>query len=820
MSYKKLSKKASRVMADKSISKSFKGILRIAHILDSPDSENNDDDINKLSDIFYNNFRSFNSRKLINIDGKADKDNTVGYPKAYPYGLSETDAIARYKSEDVFKNAKLPICDSLGNYLNINIGLNGVVFGSNEDIGKGTTETKYFPILSSKDFVIGMDPIKKATEKSLIANQDFKVSIIDSETSENKAKLIVDHNNKKRTVYTAENKLVGDDYGLMVSQESWDRDSYDANETIDLKTELVDLTEYVKSRIDKYLNSNMVPVPPGTVIWQYTSLWNYYAKTDDGFGLDFAGHRPKLATDDNSTVASLNLKTYPFNNSVINSDYNTIPVKTNKLLGYNSKANNSSFTEIVPLYKRDYLLCDGKKYYITPINNSRNANLNVLFDRLINLFLAIGYHYTDIYKETFKPAVYDQKSKTYHYIIKKDGVFKIQDKNSINLVNGGDVYKLPVNMLKGTFTGPENIQDLLWSNDLTTLITYRVLMENGSINDLSNNKIPSKYIYYSTYNSSNGINYGGKSFYIGTEVNNFKSYIEVPVIETKDGGNTDITSDNINNIINSNNYVIKLKSVPIYNHPAVKSFVDLIESNAGRHTIEYWLNAIATFGFNVPNFNMHYNTQITDDNNNIVNATKYSNTGNNGIGGFIGTSAYWWSASGCEPNKQLDYICTAKEGSVPHRHYVFSGANYDTIKNEYEGWKYSDGPAGVTNCSSNTRPCYYRCDYISPCGAQRSSNGIAYNTYSYFINMRPVSVVSSNKNSEKFFNNQLKNSSGFNLMAINNIAEPNRCITSGPTYTKTENSFVTANKAFEDEDGGFIDFFSPECTLMLPLIKL
>jgi hypothetical protein len=59
---------------------------------------------------------------------------------------------------------------------------------------------------------------------------------------------------------------------------------------------------------------------------------------------------------------------------------------------------DSILDELIPLYKRDYVLCDGSLYripYRPPFNNANISTQREVFDRFINLLFAIGYKYTN-----------------------------------------------------------------------------------------------------------------------------------------------------------------------------------------------------------------------------------------------------------------------------------------------------------------------------------------------------------------------------------------------------------------------------------------
>lgn len=874
--YTNITKNPARIMADKSISKSFKGILRIAHILDGDGADDN----NKLSQLFYRNFRAMENRKLVNIDGKTDTENMTGYPKAYPYGLDESNPISRYKSDDPFINAKLPICDSLGNYVNINIGLNGIVFGSDEMIGKANTEKvmldsgalcdKYFPVIKAKGLVLGLTEIKKTSEKKL-RDKDSRIVISDSSDT-NEAKLIIDNGtipgkeNRLRTVLTAENKSYTENSAMVYQQENWGRESFAADKTIDCKASMIDLVEYVRERIDKYIGSNTIPVPAGSVIWEYVSLWNYYAKTDDGFDAEFAGHRPKMAQPAN--LNSVENSAYPFKNSMLQ---DSLTLKTNRLLGRNSKDGKSSFKEVMPLYKRDYVLCDGKKYTISPSKSSPYTGKNAVFDRLINLFLAIGYYYTDINGNTFVPCKKEAgNSGRYRYIMYdytdvSKPKYVLEDQSVMtkfaSVYKKADPVKTRAESIIKQHPG-ENNQDLLWSNDITSMIAYRVLCEISDSGIFAKGReavehylqygnngnpvlIPGQYAYYTINkngrNTTDIDNFNTVTYTIGEKtkyegIDNFKFEIGKEVIDFKSEIVIPVYSGSLDDF-DPNNYQVDYVSCELWQHPAVQAFIDLL-LYGGSGATNRWIEAVAQFGFNVPNFNMDYKRELTGSDGGV----KYTNTGNNGIGGFMGTCSYTWISSGYDTAKSMDYTCNSKEGSIPHRHYIFQGIAYEpgagedyTPISQCQGYQIKQGPSYVSACGSENMPCYYYCQSPGVGGAVNiGASLLNYNTYSYLINMYPV-YMSNTYDPKRYFcktaavgegDTVMKNKTDLfqsrdTLYAPYSL-EPNRCITSTPcNWTGSRSPETIYNKALADTyDGGFIDFFSPECVYMVPLIKL
>ena len=81
-------------------------------------------------------------------------------------------------------------------------------------------------------------------------------------------------------------------------------------------------------------------------------------------------------------------------------------------------------SEIIPLYKRDYVLCDGSVYRIPYLPKGFSSNLSELMinrTRFFELFFNIGYKYTSREKMISRPKskMYSTTDGTY-YLINKD----------------------------------------------------------------------------------------------------------------------------------------------------------------------------------------------------------------------------------------------------------------------------------------------------------------------------------------------------------------------------------------------------------------
>ena len=201
-----------RIMAEKSIAKSFKGILRISHILEMMQNEN---------DEFFNPSYYGRPKSLMNISGGKYESLETGYHNPLP-GMDGT--INRYSSNnskiksDDLRLQRVPMCDSMGNYLNWNIGLDGVTIGCNESINSNhidledfkqqdITKTnnsdriiwqkKYFPVLESGQILIGLHSKDYPSDKFKV-NKSAKGLIM--QNSFENSKLIIENKYDKTTI--------------------------------------------------------------------------------------------------------------------------------------------------------------------------------------------------------------------------------------------------------------------------------------------------------------------------------------------------------------------------------------------------------------------------------------------------------------------------------------------------------------------------------------------------------------------------------------------------------------------------------------------
>ena len=145
-----------RTMGEYSIAKSFKGILRISHIMELIDGE---------PDYFLSPTYYGTPKRLMNISGGTYASKEVGYQTAIK-AMQKGGGIERYEENNIrigndpLKLNRVPMTDSMGNYLNWNIGLDGITIGSNEDInGNELSITSFKQFQGEKDFIVYQEKI-------------------------------------------------------------------------------------------------------------------------------------------------------------------------------------------------------------------------------------------------------------------------------------------------------------------------------------------------------------------------------------------------------------------------------------------------------------------------------------------------------------------------------------------------------------------------------------------------------------------------------------------------------------------------------------
>lgn len=794
-----------RTMAEYSIAKSFKGILRISHIMELIEQESDD--------FLYPTYFG-NPSELMNISGGAYKSREYGYQTAIK--AMESGSIQRYDSanpriaNDELKLNRVPMTDSMGNYTNWNIGLHGITIGSNPDINgndlaltsfyqrenynEQIVQPKLFPVLkTNKNIIVGLENKLLATDKKgvydsttniesnsipamlIIENQydrtlknttphtfwykDSKDNIQDVEVRSYDVATLPTGNSysKLRTIYQ-NTKAYPEEFDVfMYRQNDYDVSNwagkqidigtenkynefipqYPAETALDAYVDVTNLKDYVKVIINKYMKGNIVEVPSGAVIWQYCSLDKWRAYGDDGRA-DFSseagypGHRPSLETrvvDNrnpffNTTIQGACKK----QNKLSKSSLSDAGVGTQTETEEESDSLTTDVTmtitdqtglsdEIIPLYKRDYLLCNGSKYripYYPPFKNTNLLGLKEHKDRFFELFFNIGYRYTNRESLCPRPKIKIQTG---------NGAFEIlllnKNADSEKGVKAGDVIKsdhlddaqpdtsvynnidslpeLPPydkwdglgvpQMVAVTDESYDNCTDLdvLFGEDLATMLAcdaiynmviteklnnFKTLSKQQIINNLVNMRLPEEYIFNSFIGDDersvqNCASYteNGVTKQITAQAEDYK-VLSVPYYHCTD---VDDKGDRIIPIINLGKEVttfgswIKFYSnqhrkyimVKVYQLPMVNYFMDIMTSKS------YYDGAVQMFCYCFYNYDFQVPNFMADDNTPVL----------------IGSGAYGEDDDNrWKVKKVQSWTSTFSEADIPHRHGIFWGA--------------------------------------------------------------------------------------------------------------------------------------------------
>lgn len=782
----KINKLDHRIMGEYSIAKSFKGILRIAHIKDvSSDGTNTDEFLNPT---FYGN-----PTDLMDISGKETSKHSAGYAnaiKALQGGLSRYNCYTL----DKLRLNRVPVTDSMGNYLNWNVGFDGVTIGSNERINgyspaktniEGCTYQKLFPVLKTNNLTVGLTKMLFGTEKGSVndasvilegATQtpmimvqnfydksdvnkswvgdeqtDIKIGEEIEDTKDTEISRFFKYNepqnqlggfNEYRTIYTNTKENVQDYDVFMYKQ-----DNYDIIDNIHhSKVDVVNLKNYVRKMIDKFMKGNVVEVPTGAVIWQYCSLdkWRAEKESANGDSIDmgqtgYPGHRPPMQQRQyslqhvnpfyNTTIqGACRKQTYLSGSSQINNNTSDSSESSNMTLS----DNNSLLDEIIPLYKRDYVLCDGSVFRIPYYPIGYSSNLSGLMEhrnRFFELFFNLGYKYTSKDKLLQRPKM-KRSSNGRYYLVQESNNNIITDanlhnveynKDAITTTDGGTIFtKLSsgqkFNIWKGsskpafipvTDSVYNNCDDLdvLFQEDLATMLccdeiykfvrssernpefNYLTPSQDDIIAYLKTAKIPESYIFNSYIGDTNAqvSSYGAKS----SSNNN----VSISVINIHYHGCTsnDKPTLLLGREVSSFGSLMKFYdteqqtyvNVRPYELPLVTYFIQLITSTKGIDLgLQPFLYTFFNYDFQVPHFLSNDKTPT-----------------------FIGSGAYLYANPYVHLNNTVQtWSCNYDCSFMPHRHYIarsiYQGKDNTSNSYIYYGYNNNDNLSKYKNTST------------------------------------------------------------------------------------------------------------------------
>lgn len=768
-----------RDTGDQPIATSFRGILRVAGIRELvPETE----------DLF------FDTRYYGQLTGGIASQEFM-YDSAYN---AISGSLQRYSSSDVYKNCKVPVTDSLGFYLNINMGPDGTTIGS-DPTNNGNSldkETFYqtlspkeveqdviFPVFESKEVFVGFEPIKAGEYKdkvvrgflSIDTSDTSPASIIFYNNYDNSSENIQDNmfqevkGTPNRTIIRDNGAPVSDFDVLMHRQDNLDNHNLTSNNTLDAFVEPVNLKEYIKERLSFFQKDNVDEVLTGTIIEQYVDLNKWYCTST---AMNYYGHFPPMNRPD-------------YNGEMKSSLYQNACIKINRISANISSATKnedktistsweqSQLEEIIPIYKRDYLLCDGSRYYIylSTLNDVNNANY-MSFDMFFNLFFCIEYKYTD--RSNIKK----------HYV------------NQKRIVNGEEIYEYVLTDGKKIQNTEEIDKEVLFGIDVVSALAFRTIWNNmlyGTDNNggssclnpetnsydrdmaeswLKKQKIEDQYIFNTPIpSSSGGITY---------------TYVTAPV---KEGEKEKEIPLELGREVNSFSSPIwyydcstgEYLAVEAWKTAEVQAVLNLFDKYGISREKE--LKEDFVFCFQVPNFK--------------IDTEKYS------VGGMIGSCAYYWSDDAAGAT-QTASNCMFDDGQIPHRHYIFAGSS--------SYWSGNTGSVTATTMAKPSGPWVV--------GIQWEGGWPTDRLYNYIF-----CEVSGMKYNKEFL-------SGMNTWVIQKDgttkpddpdprfrnAEPNRGMTSTPIVTsvREESKYTIASN---NSCIGSAEFFSPETIQIMPLIK-
>ena len=395
------------------IGKSFKGILRISNV---KTLENEVDNFSNSN--LYGEFDYAQSGQIWEPVGSQGTTEVLdGTNPRYFYG-------------NEFTNGKIPVTDSLGNWLNFSLGADSSSIGNDTASGlfnpHDNPEIKFFT-LTGDSATVGLEERKIPSDK-LPKGGELHIQSFDG----NPAQIIIDTYRRYGLVGSEDGVVAGiedisDDvkhrviYQSSVTPRQFDAFIYrqenytsdksrtelheknainkvDENGNIVANTtsiepgvkncyvKLENLRDYVFDKVSSYIKFNTTEIPPGTLIDQYCSLSKWYCSVGSGINDDqyWQGYRPSLGGL-SSTFNEGNTEQGVYSN----------PTYIDWVLtSYTTES-----VELPPDFKRGYVLADGKSYEIRLMPNyssdtdAYGSSIKTQ-DLFLKLYFIIGYYYT------------------------------------------------------------------------------------------------------------------------------------------------------------------------------------------------------------------------------------------------------------------------------------------------------------------------------------------------------------------------------------------------------------------------------------------
>lgn len=511
-----------RNMVGKPISKTYMGILRIANNLNLVDYTTD----------------AFLSKEYYTLSSD-NKFYGKGLNDAINF-LSASENIKRFKTADNYTHLKLPVTDSMGNFLNFSLGTSGSIIGSNAETGLyiSGSNSNFITLKSNNTLYIGLE------ERKIPGSKSVKGGSLIIEDGDNIKSAVVIKNNylhdddtivKKskgeniRTIFPTElsssSSKKNDIFFYSQENYNYDYNPEDTNSNKDCTISIKNLSDYVHSKVDEYLSTNEAPVPTGTIVNQYCSLdkwfcWDSSTNEIDDFGSEekdkskfdgWQGYRPSMYNN-SSNYAYFNL-------------INNRAIKTDTQLEFNYKRT----TELPPDFKRGYILCDGGpvNFNLVPSAAQGKENKQSSLELFFNLFYVLGYYYHN--NKGILPR--------FHKVIKQNGNYRYSALEWVTLstVNFDVVYGISMATIlmfkaldneytknNGGFDSVDDILEWLSEQKIDDEYVFNVISPSEIQSSLPNN--------YFKYNNDS---LASKNYYIniGREISSFSDKIPYYVYE-------------------------------------------------------------------------------------------------------------------------------------------------------------------------------------------------------------------------------------------------------------------------------------------------
>lgn len=701
-----------RIVAGQPISKSFRGILRVSNIKEPEAS----------SDVFLNPeyYGEYNP-------------NSMSMPIWEPVGTQGVEPALtgeneRYLYGDNYTVLKLPVTDSLGNYMNFSLGSDSSLIGNDYTTGIWTENGANFYTLACDNIKVGLEQIKLEVDKEISGGKLY----IDNKNNDI-AQLVVNsyfHHTQERHDGILKPTIAETEIDTKtIYRGSADINLYDAfiynqeSYTSDKKTELVkgedgnnievqlpptkkqcivklsNLKDYVAEKISAYIKYNTTEVPPGNIIHQFCSLDKWYCKLDGGIDDDTAwqGYRPALGNRTPGTQSLEVASTYGYDNT----EQSAYSNKTR--LVYNASSYVVNAVEMPPEFKRGYVLADGSSYdirlvppYAADVESTTNSKKTI--DLFFRLFFTIGYYYTP--KVASFPHVYATADEA---TVNQDSTLTSKPKYARYYYDYNDPSKQEYGYEKYYI---ENVdKETLYGISVASILAFKKFSEayqdkfifnteiagadgkwdiEKSIDWLSRQKIDEEYIFNTTF-SDESIDYAKKHSVDGIQ-NIMYEYCDADgnnAINIPLGKEVNKFNDYIEyyTLIPHDNGSLEIQKVPceIYKTAEIYDIARLFASKS----IENWSNYKVRF--NVP-------AAYTDNDNSINDFNSISGNGATGeVGLFIGSNGLLAADEVIMPSKNAaeDYDtiyenistsysyqqsnCTFTIGYQPHSHALAKG---------------------------------------------------------------------------------------------------------------------------------------------------